>query len=92
MADTGITRAELDARLDGLRAAINQGFDHQAKLTTRVVDRLDAINGRVRTTERDLAVLEGRAAALRGVASRWSAIVSAIVSGGMAWVLGKGDL
>lgn len=83
-----ITRDELNTHHERLLDAINRVGDG-------INDRLDAINGRVRTSEVDLGVLKDRSNRMElqqaGAAKRaggWSgaisALVSAIVSGLMA--------
>ena len=84
-----ITRPEFDARMAQLEASLDRHAD-------RIVERLDAINGRVRLTESRVAVLEDRDDRSDQVAraggawsgSKWGAGIAALVSGLMTFFLG----
>jgi len=84
---TELSRAEFDARLTSLDQALDRHAD-------RIVVRLDAINGRVRSTETRVAVLEDRDATAdatgRATAARWGAGIAALVSGVVSWLITVG--
>jgi len=73
-----ITRQELNTHVDRLVDVINRGFDGTN-------ERLDQINGRVRRSETQIAVLEDRAKRAKGVSGGISAAVSAAVAGALAY-------
>jgi len=81
---TDLSRAEFDARLTSLDQALDRHAD-------RIVVRLDAINGRVRSTETRVAVLEDREAQAdatgRATATKWGAGIAALVSGVVSWAI-----
>ena len=81
-----ITREEFDARLSQLEATLDRHGD-------RIVHRLDAINGRVRENEREVAVLKDRDArelnVTRNSAARSAAFVAAIVGAAVSWIFGR---
>ena len=77
MSGSPITRPEFEARIQTLDQSIERGFD-------RVVDRLDALNGRVRENEIEIATQAERVATLRGTGARWGGVIAAIVSSATA--------
>ena len=80
-----ITRAEFEARISRLDAAVERGFD-------QVLGRLDQLNGRVRDTEQRVAVLEDRDGrdlqAARMSAARWGGGIAAIIAGIVSFFTG----
>lgn len=70
---------------EDLKEAIDRGFE-------RMDQRFDALNGRVRTSENKIAVLEDRSDREKATASKWGGVTGSIgglIGGFLAGLMGS---
>jgi hypothetical protein len=73
-----VTQDQLDAQTDRLISAMTRGFE-------RVDGHFERLNGRVRTSETEIAVLKDRADRSTKVAGYVSGLIAAVISAFGAW-------
>jgi hypothetical protein len=74
-----VTQEQLDAQTDRLIRAMTSGFE-------RVDGHFERLNGRVRTSETEIAVLKDRADRSTRISGYISGLVAAVISAFGAWV------